>query len=94
MPDRIFLCLCVLMMSCFLNSGCDLTLGPKTKTVYTIVFPGKPLEILEPVKVRGKVLDGAGDPVIQDVGGWIVMPREHFDAMKRAIEAKGKPNAP
>jgi hypothetical protein len=78
----------VLTLICLLSWGCDLTLGPKVKTVYTVVFPGKPLEILEPVKVRGKVLGETGDPVVQNVGGWVVMPPEHWDAVQRALNTK------
>jgi hypothetical protein len=79
-----FLCLSSLMLSCLLISGCDLTIGPKTKEIYTIVHPGAPLQILESQKVTGRVLDGNGNAVRQDVGGWIVMPAEHFAALQRA----------
>jgi hypothetical protein len=66
--------------------SCDLTLGPKTKQVYTIVYPGRPLQVLENQTVTGRLLEDAGDgaPVRQDVGGWVAMPVEHFEALKRA----------
>ena len=83
-----FLCLSSLMMFCLLNSGCDLTLGPKTKTVYTLVYEGKPMEVVESAKVKGIVLDGTGDAVTQDVGGWGMMPKTHWQAVQRALEAK------
>ena len=86
-PKTLFL-ISAAMMSFLLSAGCDLTLGPKTKTVYTIVYPGKPLEILEQVKVKARVIDGAGDPITQDIGGWICLPPEHWEAVKRALEAK------
>lgn len=69
-------------------ASCDLTLGPKVKTVYTILHPGKPIEILDAARVRGRVLDGTGDAVLQDVGGWVCMPPEHWEAVKRALEQK------
>lgn len=66
--------------------SCDLTLGPKTKQVYTIVYPGRPLQVLENQVIVGRLLEGAGDgaPIKQDVGGWVVMPVEHFESLKRA----------
>lgn len=88
------LCLCAVMTSCLLSSGCDLTLGPKVKTQYVIVHPGKPLEILSTQTVVGRVLDGSNvEPVMQDVGGWIVMPREHWEAVERVLgQIKGLQN--
>ena len=35
--------------------------------------------------------EGASQPVVQDVGGWQVMPRDHFDALMRAVDGKKKP---
>ncbi len=90
MRRRLYQWIIVLMLSCWLISGCDLSIGPKTKTIYTIVYPGKPLEVVESAKVKGIVLDGTGDAVTQDIGGWIVMPKEHFSALKRAVEAAKK----
>jgi hypothetical protein len=82
------LCLALgLMMSCLLISGCDLTLGPKVKTTYVLIQPGKPVELLESVKVKGRLLDGGVDPVTQDIGGWIAMPPEHWAAVQRALLA-------
>jgi len=79
------LCLFLLIPFCLASWGCaEITLGPRTKTVYTVVYPGKPLQILESQRVTGRVLDGNGDAVRQDVGGWIVMPAEHFAALQRA----------
>lgn len=75
------------MLICSLIVGCDLTLGPKVATKYTIVHPGKPLQILEPAKVKARLLDGTGDPVTQDIGGWVCLPPEHWEAIKRALEA-------
>jgi hypothetical protein len=85
------LCLMAAAMLTFCASaGCDLTLGPKVKTTYVLIQPGKPVEILESVKVKVRLLDGGVDPVVQDVGGWICLPPEHWAAVQRAIEGKGK----
>lgn len=73
--------------SFLMNSGCTgLTLGPQVRTEYTIVHVGKPLQVLESSKVKGRVLDGTGDAVDQDIGGWVVMPPDHWDAVKRTLE--------
>jgi len=67
-------------------AGCDLTLGPKTETRYVIVQPGVPVEVLETRVLRCRVLtDESGSDVSQDVGGWIAMPPEHWDTVKREI---------
>lgn len=72
------------------SAGCDLTLGPKAKTDIVILKAGKPLRILENVTVKAKPLKTLGiEPVEQDIGGWVAMPPEHWEAIKRAIE-KGK----
>ena len=90
MRSRKILCLFGLTLICLLTlvSGCALTLGPQTKTVYTLVHPGRPIQILDKAVIRGRVLDGTGDAVRQDVGGWVCMPMDHFDALKRAAEVK------
>lgn len=31
---------------------------------------------------------GATQPVKQDIGGWMVMPKSHFDALMDELEAK------
>jgi hypothetical protein len=80
------LCLLVLTLTFCASSGCDVTLGPKTRQVYTIVHPGRPLQIVKNQVVTGRILEGGGTeaPVLQDVGGWIVMPEEHFRALVKA----------
>jgi hypothetical protein len=67
-------------------AGCDVTLGPKTKTEYVLVHTGRPLEVLENANVKGRVLDGSGAAVQQDVGGWVMMPPDHWDAVKKQLE--------
>jgi hypothetical protein len=78
---------------CCANSGCSsVTLGPQVRTQYVVLHPGKPMQALENVKVKGRVLNaggteaGVGDTVEQDVGGWIFMPQDHWDAVKRQLE--------
>ena len=83
--SRKWICLLLLIPICWTNAGCDLTLGPKVKTRYVIVKPGKPLRVLENKVVKVRVLKGEGDPIAQDVGGWVAMPEEHWDAVKRKI---------
>jgi hypothetical protein len=80
------------MMICLLSAGCaEITLGPRIATKIVVLYPGKPLEVLDQVKVKARVLDGSSDPVIQDIGGWICLPPEHWAAVQRALEAnKGK----
>jgi len=46
------------------------------------------MQILENKAVRGRVLDGGGDAVEQDIGGWITMPPDHWDAVKRKLESR------
>jgi len=51
-----------------------------------IVKPGLPVEILENSTVRCRVLkDETGDAVNQDIGGWIAMPPEHWESVKKEI---------
>jgi hypothetical protein len=79
----------ILTLSCLLISGCSpVTLGPQVRTEYVILHPGKPVQILEKAKVRGRALDGTGDAVEQDVGGWVAMPESHWKAVKEALGKK------
>ena len=82
----------VLTLSCLASWGCGLSLGPQVKTQYVIVEPGRPVEILQSAKVSARQLGDDGAAVQQDVGGWVAMPKEHFEALKRAIEkTSGQP---
>lgn len=80
------------MLTCCVTWGCDLTLGPKVKTEILILHPGSPCRILTPGKVRVQVLtDKNGNTAMQDVGAWVAMPPEHWEAVKRTLEkAKAK----
>ena len=64
-------------------------MGPQVKTEYVIIHPGKPAQVLENKGLVVKTLDGQGNPVVQDVGGWVAMPPDHWAAIKAALE-KGK----
>jgi len=88
MRSRILRLMGTTILICSLSAvcGCGLTLGPVTKTEYVLVHPGKPLVVLENKAVKARVLDGSGDAVKQDVGGWVMMPPEHWEAVKRKLE--------
>lgn len=77
----------ILMMFSLLSSGCaEVRIGPQTETRYTMVHAGKPMQALENQQIKGRVLGGSGDPVEQDVGGWVMMPSDHWDAVERKLE--------
>lgn len=86
MPRLTRLWLTVLMTSCCAISGCGLTLGPTVRTEYVVLHAGKPMQVLSQTTVTGRVLDGSGDAVTQDIGGWVVMPTDHWDAVQRALK--------
>ena len=74
-------------MLCSATSGCSgVSLGPQVKTEYVILHPGRPMVVLENVKLKGRVVDGSGDAVEQDVGGWLMMDPSHWEAVKRGLE--------
>jgi hypothetical protein len=70
------------------NSGCEPTvaIGPRVRDVYTLVHSGRPLQVLENTTVKGRVLEGSGDAVDQDVGGWIMMPPDHWETVKKSLK--------
>ncbi|MBE7466819.1 MAG: hypothetical protein HS116_25390 [Planctomycetes bacterium] len=75
------------MTLCWMSWGCgEVTLGPRTKTEYVILHAGRPMDVLENRKVKGRAKDGSGEAVEQDIGGWVAMPADHWDAVKRALE--------
>ena len=74
---------------CCVTAGCSgVTLGPRVETRYVIVDAGAPLEVLENKTVRARLLNGTGDAVQQDLGGWVAMPKKHWDRIKAVLEAK------
>lgn len=77
--------------ACLMNSGCTgVTLGPQVRTEYAVLHAGRPVQILENKKVKARVIDGSGDAVEQDVGGWIAMPFDHWEVVKRKLEASSE----
>jgi len=80
-----------LTILCLLNSGCgNLSLGPRIATKYVLVYPGYPGKVMNNVTVT--ILPATGESTVQqDIGGWVVMPQEHFDALKRAVEERREP---
>jgi len=44
------------------------------------------MQVLENAKVKGRAIDGSGDAVEQDMGGWIAMPSDHWESVKRNLE--------
>ena len=84
---------CLLLLiatsTCLMSSGCgEISLGPRVRTEYVILHAGRPIQVLENVKVKGRAIDGSGDAVEQDVGGWIMQPSDHWEAVKRGLERK------
>lgn len=61
-----------------------MTLGPKVEAKAVIVHPGQPLRALENISVKAQTADGT--QVSQDIGGWVAMPPEHWDAIKRVLD--------
>lgn len=76
------------MTFCFATSGC-VTLGPKVQREAVILKSGTPVQILENRRIKGRPLgDSDGAQWIEvDVGGWYAMPPEHWEAIKRKLEA-------
>lgn len=77
-----------LIATCCASAGC--TLGPIVKNNYVLVYPGKPLTVLDSTTVKGRYLDGTGNATEQNIGGWVAMPPEHWEAVQRAL-AKQEP---
>lgn len=77
------LVLSILTPICLMSSAC--TLGPRVRTETIVIRPGRPLLVTENVTVTGQVV-GSDQIVKQDIGGWMAMPQEHFEALKRAVE--------
>ena len=74
----------LLMMILLGISGC-LSVGPQVRTDYVLVYPGNPIVILENETVLGRPVT-APDTAKPDkfkIGGFVAMPREHFDYLKQ-----------
>ena len=83
----------LLLMMTFCLTSCGVSLGPQTKTEWIIANPGQPGKVMKNRKVT-VLPEGASQPVEQDVGGWQVMPSEHFKALMRAVDGKKKQAPP
>jgi len=60
------------------------------RTEYVIARPGSPGTVLENREV--KLMPANSDrPVMQDLGGGVWMPKEHFEALMRAVDKAEKP---
>ena len=86
MSQRIQVRLILTISSLLILSGCGLSIGPKTKTEYIIARPGHPAQVVEQKTILTILPENASQPVSQDVGGWIVMPREHYEALMKALD--------
>lgn len=87
---------CLMILACLLASltmtGC-VTLGPTTEVRYLIVHPGQPIRVLAQTTVRGERLDGGG-PADFDVGGWVMMPPDHWNTVEKLLKKSPLPVAP
>lgn len=70
-------------------SGCaGLMLGPVVERRVIIVRAGVPIEITDQIKVHGHVLkeDGTSTDIVEvDIGGWVAMHPDHWEALKREV---------
>ncbi len=41
---------------------------------------------MENKTVKIRVIDGSGDAVKQDIGGWVVMPPSHWEVIKKQLK--------
>ena len=64
----------------------SLSLGPQVRTEYVIMHPGRPVQVLQNKALKARTLDGSGDAVEQDLGGWIAMPSDHWAVVKKQLE--------
>lgn len=76
------------MLSSLILIGCSMISACAVTTRYVVVEPGRPVEILENARLRARQLADDGQTVTQDVGGWIAMPKSHWDVVKAALEKK------
>jgi hypothetical protein len=43
------------------------------------------MTVLDSATVLGRYLDGTGGDAKQNIGGWVAMPPEHWEAIQRAL---------
>jgi hypothetical protein len=80
--------LLLMTLLCCALSGCGVTVGPRVETQVVILRPGNPVRILENRRMKSQALTGSEEILSQDVGGWVSMPPEHWEAVKRQLEKK------
>ena len=72
-------------------------IGPVEKDTVVVLYPGKVCQVVENVTVKVKA-QGANGFTDQDIGGWIVMPPQHFNALmlrlKQFQEKNKQPEGP
>jgi hypothetical protein len=76
----------VMLMFCSLNLACSPTFGPVVKEHTTFVRMGHPGRVMDNAEVK-VLAPGATKPTKQDIGGWYVMPPDHWEAMVERIQA-------
>ena len=83
MRVRASLYISLILTSCAL-SGC-VGIGRSQQVVETkfvIIHQGKPLQCLENVTILGRTIDGEQIIGKQKIGGWVLMPPEHWQVVK------------
>lgn len=73
------------MMMLLLTICASCTIGPVKQTEYVVAHPGQPGQVVENTQVL-LMPAGASQPVKQDIGGWMVMPQDHFDALMNKLK--------
>lgn len=76
----------MLLVLLLLLNGCGLTLGPVIERKTIIVRAGTAIECLEQIEVKAHTLKRPKEVFQQDIGGWIIMHPDHWEALKREIE--------
>lgn len=82
--SRIWACSALVLLQ-----GCSgFALGPTIERKTIIVKAGTAIEVVSQTTVDARLLSdtGAGDVFEQDVGGWVMMHPDHWDAVKREIK--------
>lgn len=76
----------VLMTMCALTS-CGLSIGPQVKETAVLVHDGQPGVVVGNVSVRVQFEKAGGEQFVdQKIGGWMVMPKPHFDALMTRLK--------
>lgn len=96
MTPRIIALLATMMLSSWNCAAFDLiNLGPRTATEIVIVNPGNPVVLIENKSIKavpytwgdGKLTElKVASPPKVDVGGWVAMPKGHFEALMRKLD--------